>query len=323
MTVELWYGSRPHNPAEQKTLVELYQYLLPQADHFVLLLNFHPGRGNEIDLVVLKENAIFLAELKHAWDPLVGGREGKWKAIKPNGKEVVLNPDRPNPFNQVQTNYFAWKKWCETHCDEISAGVVRSWPVDYSEVMTFIVFYPDLPEGSRIDIGDYPVQAAGLPMFMTSLAVRSSDKIGLSCQEMGRIPQLLGLCEWQLGTPRDETVRLQDWQPEPFAVLVARGHNLSVVVFKLDALGKETIAVGRDSDNDLVINHETVSRHHAAIEWRNDRYVVHDLGSTSGTYVSYHGDPAQEKPVSNRENAIKDGSTIRFGPASYTFLHHK
>lgn len=329
MTVELWYGSKPHNAAEQKTIVELYQYLLPQDDYFMLLHNFHPGRGNEVDLVVLKENAIFLAELKHAWDRLVGGREGKWKAIKPDGNEVILNPGRrPNPFKQAQTNYYAWKNWCEANCDEISAGIVRPCPVDYSDVMTFIVIYPDMAADSDIDIGEHPVQAVGLPKFMTSLLVRSSSQIGLSPQEMGRIPQLLQLKRWELARPRilsdpDQTIRLEDWQAEPFAVLVARGHGLSAAVFRLDALNKETITIGRDASNDLVITHETVSRYHAVIEWRGERYVVRDLGSTSGTYVSYSGDPAQEMNVTGRENAIKDRSTIRIGPASYTFLHHQ
>jgi hypothetical protein len=327
MTVELWYGSKPHNPAEQKTLVELYQYLLPQDDHFVLLLNFHPGQGNEVDLVVLKENAVFLAELKHAWNRLIGRREGEWKAIKPDGEEVILNPNRPNPFKQTQSNYYSWKKWCEAHCDDISAGVVRTGPADYSHVMTFIVIYPDLPEDSDIDIGEHPVEAVGLPKFMTSLLVRSSNRIGLSRQEMSRVPQLLGLSEWRLTPPvpvdPDQTVRLADWEPEPFAVLVARGHNHSVAVFKLDDLEKEAITVGRDSISDLVISHEAVSRQHAVIEWRDNRYVVRDLGSTSGTYVSYSGDPAREVDVTGRENAVKDHSNLRFAPASYTFLHYQ
>jgi hypothetical protein len=323
MTVELWYGSQPRNTAEQQTLVELYQYLSAQDNHFVLLLNFHPGRGNEIDLVVLKENGIFLAELKHVWNALIGRREGTWKAIQPGGKEVILNPGRLNPFRQVQTNYHMWKAWCESQRDEISAGIPRRFPIDYADVMTFIVLYPDMPDGSDIDIGDHPVQAMGLPKFRISLIVRTSDKIGLSAQEMRRIPHLLGLTVWPLDRDPKETVRLEDWQPEPFTVLVARGHDCSVAVFRLDALGKDAVTIGRDPDNDLVVDHQAVSRHHAVIEWRGDRYVVRDLDSKSGTHVSYNGDPAQEKPITGRENAIKDRSTVRFGPASYTFLHHQ
>ncbi|MCX7855520.1 MAG: FHA domain-containing protein [Anaerolineae bacterium] len=82
------------------------------------------------------------------------------------------------------------------------------------------------------------------------------------------------------------TTPLQDWQPPPFAVLVARGHTSSVPVLDLLALGKETITVGRAPDTDLVIAEPTVSRHHARIYRRQGRWVVRDLNSTSGKFVS-------------------------------------
>ena len=91
MSVEVWYGERSHHEAEQNTLLELFQHLHPQKEHFVLLHNFFAGQSNEIDLVVLKRDGIFLTELKHVWDPIVGNREGDWKAIREDGSEVILN----------------------------------------------------------------------------------------------------------------------------------------------------------------------------------------------------------------------------------------
>ena len=108
MSVEVWYGDKPRHEAEQKTMLELYQYLRPQPEHFVLLHNFFAGQSNEIDLVVLKHDGVFLAELKHVWDHIAGGREGDWRAIREDGTQVLLNPDRPNPFKQAQRNYYSW-----------------------------------------------------------------------------------------------------------------------------------------------------------------------------------------------------------------------
>lgn len=319
MTVELWYGKKPAHSSEQEALVELYQYLMPQTDHFVLLVNFHAGPlGNEVDLAVLKETGVFLAELKHVRDPLVGEREGDWKIIKPDGEEIILNKGRMNPFRQVQTNYHRWKEWCEAHREQISKGIGRSQMINYARVMTYIVLYPDMPEGSRINIGDFPVQAVGFPKFRDSLLFRADSQVELSRQELSRIPQLLKLAEWQLVSPK--TMPLGDWQLTPFAVLVSRGHNFSAAVFKLDALDKESISVGRSHDNDLIIHHPSVSAHHAVIERYQGRYVVRDLGSTSGTFVSFTGDPKQEMKLTDRANAIKNNSTVRFGPAEYTFL---
>jgi hypothetical protein len=317
MTVEVWYGDKSHHDAEQKTLLELYQYLNPRREHFVLLHNFFAGRSNEIDLVALKRDGVFLAELKHVWDRIVGAREGDWKVIREDGTEVVLNSDRPNPFKQAQRNYYSWKDWCQTHGEDICAGVVRSHPPEWTDVMTYVVLYPDLPDGSGIDIGDWPIQAVGLPTFLFALASRSSDAVNLSRQEMSLIPQLMGLKRWQSIQP---TQKLSDWQPTPLAVLVARGHTLSVPLFSLKEIDDKVVAVGRDPKNDLVITAPTVSRRHAKIYYRDGRWIVRDLNSTSGTFVSYSGEPDAESQVKGREFALQNNSIVRFGPAAFTVL---
>ncbi|MCP4544028.1 MAG: FHA domain-containing protein [Chloroflexi bacterium] len=319
MTVEVWYGEKPHHEAEQKTMLELYQYLRSQPEHFVLLHNFFAGQSNEIDLVVLKRNGIFLAELKHIWDHIIGGREGHWKAIREDRTEIILNPDRPNPFKQVQRNYYSWKNWCQDHTDKISTDITKSRPMDWADVMTYVVLYPDLPPDSQIDIGDWPVRAVGLPTFLMALTMRTSKKVDLSRQEIDRIPQLIGLQRWQ---SMRSTGTLSDWQPSSFTALVARGHTLSEPLFRLDEIKSKIITVGREPGNDLIISDPTISRHHAQLYHQNGRWIVNDMGSTSGTFVSYKGDPEKESQVQDREFALKNNSIVRFGPAAYTLLLH-
>jgi len=46
------------------------------------------------------------------------------------------------------------------------------------------------------------------------------------------------------------------------------------------------VRIGRADDNDIIINDEMVSRHHAVIYLKDGKRFISDLGSTHGTYVN-------------------------------------
>jgi pSer/pThr/pTyr-binding forkhead associated (FHA) protein len=68
--------------------------------------------------------------------------------------------------------------------------------------------------------------------------------------------------------------------------------------------------LGRALDNDIVVNHASVSRHHASIEARNGAFRLRDLGSQNGTYVG------AERVT---EASIADGDQVKLGDAAFTF----
>ncbi len=51
-------------------------------------------------------------------------------------------------------------------------------------------------------------------------------------------------------------------------------------------LEKTITRLGRQLDNDIVFQEESVSRHHAEIRYEEGRYVIYDRQSTVGTYVN-------------------------------------
>jgi diguanylate cyclase (GGDEF)-like protein len=77
-------------------------------------------------------------------------------------------------------------------------------------------------------------------------------------------------------------------------------------------LGTESFEIGRSSSNDLFIDQESVSRHHARIACRGDTYSVVDLGSTNGTYVN------DERIRSPR--LLVDGDQVRIGRSILKFM---
>ena len=51
-------------------------------------------------------------------------------------------------------------------------------------------------------------------------------------------------------------------------------------------LEKKVTRLGRQLDNDVVINEESVSRFHAEIRYEDGKYILYDNYSTGGTYVN-------------------------------------
>lgn len=77
--------------------------------------------------------------------------------------------------------------------------------------------------------------------------------------------------------------------------------------FPLDA---DIVRIGRSADNDLVIHHGSISRHHAELRKEHGVWKIFDLGSKNGTHVNQVGDST---------SALKDGDEILLGnfPISY------
>src|SRR5216683_2300929 len=77
--------------------------------------------------------------------------------------------------------------------------------------------------------------------------------------------------------------------------------------FPLDQPG---VKVGKSPDNDLVIDHPTVSRNHLIVHRQGDRFLVQDLGSTNGTFI----DGAQI-----REAYLRAGALLEVGDVQLRF----
>ncbi len=76
-------------------------------------------------------------------------------------------------------------------------------------------------------------------------------------------------------------------------------------------LGAAPFEIGRSSTNDLFIDQESISRHHARISFDGTAYWVADLGSTNGTYVN-------DEVV--REQQLRDGDQVRIGRSILKFM---
>ncbi len=105
---------------------------------------------------------------------------------------------------------------------------------------------------------------------------------------------------------------------EPTAVAIAREARMPqrLLVRTEGASGivhalKRRTTVGRTPDNDLRVDADFVSRHHAALLQNGTSTVVEDLNSTNGTYVN-------GEQVTRR--TLKEGDLVTFGKAQFRFV---
>ena len=87
--------------------------------------------------------------------------------------------------------------------------------------------------------------------------------------------------------------------------------EIPVLKQQLDLGSRATLSLGRDPQNDTVIDHPTVSRFHAQISRQEGSFVIVDLNSSNGTFVN------GKQIVSKR--VLMAGDTIRIGPCRLVF----
>jgi anti-anti-sigma factor len=84
-----------------------------------------------------------------------------------------------------------------------------------------------------------------------------------------------------------------------------RAHGKSIAV-----TGPQFV-IGRDASCQLRPRSEAISRKHAALEWREGRWVLSDLGSTNGTALN-------GRLLRSKSAEVHHGDLIRIGPVAFT-----
>ncbi len=86
-----------------------------------------------------------------------------------------------------------------------------------------------------------------------------------------------------------------------------------IVNSRIFPLDQEAIAIGRDLENDLVLNESGVSRNHVRITAEDGRYFLTDLKSTNGTTVN--GLPVER-------TMLQSGDIVSFGEVTTLYVEY-
>ena len=93
---------------------------------------------------------------------------------------------------------------------------------------------------------------------------------------------------------------------EPTRMLVRTQGETGIV----QLLGRRT-TIGRTADNDIRIDAEFISRHHAVVLLYGTKTVIEDLNSTNGTFVN-------AERINRR--ALKEGDIVTLGKSEFRFV---
>ena len=90
---------------------------------------------------------------------------------------------------------------------------------------------------------------------------------------------------------------------------IGRNQQASYLVFnkkKIELVAK--ITIGRENDNNVVIENKLASRHHCIIQKIRDAYFLKDENSTNGTFLNDRRIPSDKYVRLNKGDKITVGS---------------
>ena len=193
MAVQVWIGEKPEHPNERRAIVSLANGLERLDGLYLILANFSVG-GRNVDLVLIKQDAIFIVELKHCDGKIFGDVNGPWFVESANGERKRLNPGRKNPYNQVISYYYSLINFLNEHRTTFLSPQ-KATAVDFRTCKRLVVIAPTVQEGSHVET-DWKVELKGLDELPAYLVTERSSEIDLSEEEMLAIPGLLHCTRW-------------------------------------------------------------------------------------------------------------------------------
>ncbi len=139
---------------------------------------------------------------------------------------------------------------------------------------------PDLPTVSLAPQPDLPLHRVQVTARWLPPSTEAHERRSTEAHERPAGEEANGVSEGTRQMPLPAGHAMDDDQvppTRPFLILEGQRHI---------ALVSATVSLGRNLDNDIIVDDARVSRNHAQLRRRYERYVIYDLGSTGGTSVN-------------------------------------
>lgn len=203
MAVKVWIGEEFEHTHEAKAIALFIENMKTSFDQdecvYHVLCNFFVD-GYQVDVAVIKPDAIIVCELKDVGGPVFGGENGQWYVQDAQGKQELRGGRFPNPYLQARRLRAAVLDLFKRQRSEFLNK--RSQFVPFNRCVTAVIaFSPVEPVKSNIKIGSGSrwFSHCGVDKLHEEIAQQRTPIICLSDEEMIRlIEKTLSLQEARL-----------------------------------------------------------------------------------------------------------------------------
>jgi hypothetical protein len=193
VTVQLWIGQEFDTSHERAALHRFWndmQSRFGQSQDLYLVLANYFIDGRQVDLTVLKRDAIIIIELKECPEPFQATENSGWLTI-PAGRAVGTGGQ--NPFQQAKDYRFRWIDFLQNNQGKFLPPA-KAQSMDFGHVSAFVAVSPSLHPDSQNQLPRLPwFRLVGLDQLSQAVYQQTSRKLNFSDQELNALVALLNL----------------------------------------------------------------------------------------------------------------------------------
>lgn len=166
-TIDVFWESEPDHQSELDFLARLRADLAAQSRDALILVNFHLTAARQVDcLVVFPGHHMCHVELKHYVQPLIGDKNGPWRAMQPDGSLQVI--EGQNPYAQASRQRFALSDDLRSFAEGNPGAPHPPGKKYYRWFDSVVCIFPVLAESSSVP-SDYKVKTLGYKELLALL----------------------------------------------------------------------------------------------------------------------------------------------------------
>lgn len=184
MAVELWIGQEFDTSHERQALdhflAQMNTRFGQSTDLYLVLANYFLD-GRQIDLTVLKRNAIIIIELKEYAEPFLATENGVWQNISTG---AVVGTGSQNPFEQGKDYRIKWINLLRNKQNKFLRPS-KAQSMDFNHVSAFVAISPSLHPAHQNHLPRIPwFRLVGLDELSTVVHQQASRKLNFSDEEL-------------------------------------------------------------------------------------------------------------------------------------------